>query len=111
MGARLSPAHSLGPALTSPSLPSQGSLVLMAGKAPPPTGAVDPRPKDSSLGGNSKQGLHQTAGAGEERTCKRMAGSLLKNLMNSITFSIRDNHTTRHKIPKALASGKASYYQ
>ena len=37
--------------LTSPSLPSQGSLVLMAGKAPPPTGAVDPRPKDSSLRG------------------------------------------------------------
>lgn len=35
--------------LTSPSLPSQGSLVLMAGKAPPPTGAVDPRPKESSL--------------------------------------------------------------
>lgn len=30
---------------------------------------------------------------------------LLKNLMNSITFSIRDNATTRHKIPKALASG------
>ena len=37
--------------LTSPSLPSQGSLVLMVGKAPPPTGAVDPRPKDSSLRG------------------------------------------------------------
>lgn len=53
-----SPAHTASrrvPGLTSPSLPSHGSLVLMAGKAPPPTGAVDPRPKDSSLGGNSKQ--------------------------------------------------------
>ena len=40
---------SLVAGLTSPSLPSQGSLVLMAGNAPPPTGAVDPRPKDSSL--------------------------------------------------------------
>lgn len=42
------------PALTSPSLPSQGSLAIMAGKDPPPTGAVEPRPKDSSLGENNQ---------------------------------------------------------
>lgn len=35
---------------SSPSLPSQGSLSTMVGKAPPPTGAVEPRPKESSLG-------------------------------------------------------------
>lgn len=34
---------------TSPSLPSQGSTVLILAKAPPPTGAVDPRPTESSL--------------------------------------------------------------
>lgn len=43
-----------GRGLTSPSLPSQGSLALMGGKAPPPTGAVEPRPKESSLPGKDQ---------------------------------------------------------
>lgn len=43
-----------GGGLTSPSLPSQGSLALMGGKAPPPTGAVEPRPKESSLRGKDQ---------------------------------------------------------
>lgn len=47
--------------LTSPSLPSQGSLVLMAGNAPPPTGAVDPRPNESSLGDKSETSARITA--------------------------------------------------
>lgn len=35
--------------VTSPSLPSHGSTVLIFVKVPPPTGAVDPRPTESSL--------------------------------------------------------------
>lgn len=52
--------------LTSPSLPSQGSLVLMAGNAPPPTGAVDPRPKESSLGDKRETSTHITRTAGAD---------------------------------------------
>lgn len=54
MGTSFPEMHKLGrkplDLLTSPSLPSQGSLGVMVGKEPPPTGAVEPRPKDSSLG-------------------------------------------------------------
>lgn len=72
-----SPTHAASvpvPGLTSPSLPSQGSLVLMEGKAPPPTGAVDPRPKDSSLGRKSRTntGIVGAAGEDEEATRERM---------------------------------------
>lgn len=43
----------------------------MGGKAPPPTGAVDPRPKESSLGEKGSKQAHTftiwTADADEER--------------------------------------------
>lgn len=109
--------------LTSPSLPSQGSLVLMAGNAPPPTGAVDPRPNESSLGDKSETSAHysgllvqmQTPRGNEGLARYVCAEPFLtacsgKHLMDRIIFSIRDN-TTRQEIPQASASDQDSYYQ